>query len=415
MPTNGNNAPIQINPGELKNMSAYYANSSQNTVGGYGVDALEEVRSIGNGGYAQTIEPYIVSPIPAQVQIRFCNGTGFQSQKVACKKFSDSSFSLPIQEIHTTLQDSGVAPNPFAISQTYEGGVSHFKYTGEQPAHVLLSGSLKLLVRLSNKQNEEYRLSGNSGTQAPTLNLMLGTTTKPAADNLMSYQIACDQGWQPRALFKLDPFTPYKIPMPNYQNFESLLANEPSKVFSIIDGSIFPNSIASTNGTSGIGHKMTSWFQIGAESHLWMKTDGLSAASRIQWKDKFGNIYYDTRINMGGVDSNRIVKVPDYATQCRVWFNSGDNVATNTSTTINVKAIPEQYDPYFGVWAEYNFNVSVLHYFEPNTEYFFSIEGENGNRWSFDSRGFINVSSGLDFTINVRNQLQKRFDELRGV
>lgn len=414
MTITGNNAPVQIESGELKNLSAYYANSSQGTVGGYGVDALEEIRAVGNGTYTQTSMPYIVSPILAQAQIRFCNGTGFFNQKVACKKFADKSYSLPIQEIHTTLTDTAVAPNLFAMSRTYEGGVSHFKYLGEQPTHALLSGSMKLLVRLSDKQSEEFRLTGLAGIQAPTINLMLGTTTLPTADNIPNYQLSCDQGWQPRELFKLDPFTPYQIAMPTYQKMGELLVNEPSKSLTIIDGSILSNSISSGNGTPNAGHKLTSWFNISGETHLWMKTDGLSNASRIQWKDKFGNIYYDTRIQSGVVNSNRIVKVPAYATQARVWFNNGDQPATNTSTTIEIKAVPEKYDPYFGVWAEYNFTICTLHYFEPNTEYFFSLEGTDGNQWKFDSRGFINVSSGIDFTINVRDQLQQRYDELRG-
>ncbi|WP_353172442.1 hypothetical protein [Acinetobacter rudis] len=410
-----NNAPVQIEPGELKDLSAYYANSTQDTKGGYGADALEEIRAIGNGSFQQTDNPFIVAPILAQAQIRFCDGTGFLNQKVACKKITSTKYSLPIQEIHATLQDSGIAPNPFANSQTYEGGVSHFKYTGEEPAHVLLSGSIKLLVRLSDTLNEEFRLAGTSGVHAPTIRLMLGTTSKPQADNILNYQISCDHGWHPRPLFKLDPFVPYRIPLPNYEELSVYLKNAPKKSLTIVDGSIAPSSISSGNGTPNIGHRMTSWFNIGAESHLWMKTDGLSAVSYIQWKDKHGNIHYDNRILMGGQDSNRIVKVPEYATQARVWFNSGNNPNTNTSTTIEIKAVPEKYDPYYGVWAEYNFNISTLHYFEPNTEYYFSLEGQDGNKWNFDTRGFINVSGGIDFTINARKTLQQRFDDLRGV
>ena len=410
-----NNAPVQIESGELKDLSAYYANSAQDTKGGYGVDALEEIRAIGNGSFQQTDKPFIVAPILAQGQVRLCNGNGFLDQKVACKKITDKSFIMPIQEIHTSLQDSGVAPNPFASSFTYEGGVTHFRYLGEQPAHVLLSGSIKLLVRLSDKSNEELRLLGESWVHAPTIWLMLQHSPKPKADLEVAYQISCDQGWKPRELFKLDPFTSYKVPLLPYQELEPLLVNEPNKTITIIDGSILPKSIAENNGVPNKGHRITSWFDIGAETHLWMKTDGLSNASRFQWKDKNGNIHYDTRIQSGGGNSaNRVVKVPDYATQCRVWFNNGDQPDLNTSTNIIIKAVPEQYDPYYGFWAEYEFNVNTLHYFEPNTDYFFSLDGRDGNKWSFDSRGFIQISGGLDFSLNVRDQLQQRFDEMRG-
>lgn len=398
---------------KLKSLKKAYKKSRQKTKGSYAVDVMLETQAIAQGGFYTPQTALLTAPILAQAQIRFCNGTGFYNQKVAFKTLNKVQAIIPIQEIHTTLQDTAIAPNPFAMARTYEGGVTHFIYTKAQAAHVLLSGCINVYVRLSGQAQEALRQSGHSLTQAPAIGLYIGTTARPKADSQLHYQLAVDQGWKPRPLFKLDPFVRYRLPLAPYETLEKLLINVPAKLLTIVNGYIAEQSISTSQGRQKKAHKMTSWFDIGAEAHLWLKTNGQSNAFRMQWQDQLGNIVYDTRLEMGLISANRVVAVPHYAVKARVWFNDANNPVHNTSTDIEIKALPEALDPLFGFWSEYQFNINSLHYFEPEHEYHFLLQGFAGQQWQFDSRGFFIISGGIQFFINVRDELQQQYDRLR--
>lgn len=397
--------------GVYKNLTKAYKKSSQNTKGGYAVDALQETQAVLNGGFYTAKSQILNSPIQAQTQIRFCDLTGFYAQKVAFKQQGEHEYILPIQEIHATLTDAPIAPNPFAISKVYEGGVTHFIYDKKYSAHVLLTGNLKLYIRLAGKQNENLRLDGQKMVMPPNLILYLCSSERPRADSMDIYQISIDSVWQPRPLFKLNPHGYYRIAMPSYEMLSQYLVKVAPKSLSVMNGSIRDHSICKGNGFSRLHNAMTSWFDIEGESHLWMKTNAESNICRIQWKDEHGKIYYENSC-VEFQSANCLIKVPPYAIAGRVWFNDGKPVHRH-ATKIEIKAVPKKYDPYFGVWAEYNFNINTLSYFNPHTEYYFLLKATDGEGWELDQNGFICINGGMSFQLNVRDELQHAFDHLR--
>lgn len=395
-----------------KNLSKAYKKSSQNTRGGYEVDVLDETQAIVRGGFYEAQSTVLQSPILSQAQVRFCDLTGFYAQHVAFKQHAEQAFIVPIQEIHTSLPDSPIAPNPFAISRTFQGGVTHFYYQGQYPLHILLSGNLKLYVRLSDQSPEQVRLAGQTPTLPPNLILYLYSSSRPRADNTLGYQIAMDSAWQPRTLFKLNAHARYRIPMPSYEVLGKLLRRVEPKEIKVIQGSISKGSVNIRSNLKKEGHAMTSWFSIEGESHLWVKTNGRSNICRVQWQDEFGRIYYDNHLeNLD--DANRIITIPPYAILGRIYFYQPEPQQQKPATNIQIKAIPKKLDPYFGYWAEYNFFVNTLGYFNPNTEYYFVLKATEGESWQLDQEGFICVQGGFNFQLNARDELQYRLDQLK--
>mgnify|MGYP003390230432 FL=1 len=395
-----------------KNLSKAYKKSSQNTRGGYEVDVLDETQAIVRGGFYEPKSAVVQSPILAQAQLRFCDLTGFYAQHVAFRQVGEYEFIVPIQEIHSSLPDSPIAPNPFAISRTFQGGVTHFCYEGAHPLHLLLTGNLKLYVRLSDYAPEHVRLAGKTPTLPPNLILYVCTSARPRADNTLGYQIAMDSAWQPRTLFKLNAHARYRIPMPSYEDLSKLLRRVEPKNTQIIQGSIAEGSTNSRANPQKLGYAMTSWFSIEGESHLWVKTHGCSNICRVQWKDEFGRVYYDNQLK-NVHDANGVITIPPYAVAGRIYFNRGEIQQKKPATHIQIKAIPKKLDPYFGYWAEYNFFVNTLSYFNPNTEYYFVLKATEGEAWQLDQDGFICVQGGLNFQFNVRDELQSTFDQLK--
>lgn len=390
---------------DLKNLLEQFPNySAQDTKSSYTNDALDENVWYFNGGNFSK-GPMVIPEILSEVQFRLFDLSTTPNSFIPYKLISSNYWNIPVQGIEATMHQTAVAPNPFRCTETYGSGATKFLYDGKDTAHGLMRGSLKMLVRISTESKEQSRLRGAIPAKAPKIWMFLATpdaTPTPEAQN--RYALSINNNWHDIPTFKLwNRASGMSLPYKSWDDYQTLLASEPLIDHTNVTGRIDSNSVSpDLVDTSGTG-LTTNWITVGGET-VWVMNPvgGESSAMRIQFKDKAGVIFYDSQQSSGTTSAKQVIMIHPDAVQMRVYFkNNGD-----TCTDLEIKAVPMSLDPFYGLWAEYDFNVNQMVTFEPGYVYSFTMQFFDSVDTQHDSNGFAIVSGGLSFLRNVRDTMQ---------
>lgn len=399
-----------VSPDDLPNLDSEYGNIQGTTV--YGSDVRETNAAVFNGGYVRPDKIAVQTPYLANFQFGLANLQTFGRGKVPWKRLFSNVWAIPFQGIHGTLWDSAVAPNMISPSSVYGGNPWEFTLLSDKTVHVHLKGSISIYVRV-NKIDSDQELTGAGYTEMtlPAMEMTLRSDRLVPAERSQEWLLASEAG-DDLVPMKFRGDKTFAMPQLSYDELKEKMKDVVGYKFDYVRGSILPRDITAGWGNNFTNHQMTSWFNIGVETQFIIEVDRSSSTTlRIQWLLNDGRVVYDdlqsnTIPATVGSKVNKIISIPPKALRCRIFFSYGGRADGTEPTSIVVKPVPIQYDPYYGVWVKYNLNVDWMGPLHPGCNYGFRAFFKDLERVGLDKDGFIITSSVLSMQMNVKDALQ---------
>lgn len=325
------------------------------------------------------------------------------------KKRSGNNFVLPLASIDTLNAESFYLPPKFIATGTEGRTINKFKYVGDTPLHGVLSGNLRLLIRLIDSRNQVI----NENAIIPPMSWLIlrsvediefEATPQMGLTNSNVFSKPNYTVLSTRQLGKVDA---WKFnPLPSYSDCLEFVSSSESLVTEIEYGSISKNWTNEFLNLEGLEeHRTTNWIDTKFCRFFIAKTNGTSTVMRVQWKDKFGNIHYDAELSGNPKDSNTIFEIHPNAVSFRIYFSN--KYGGSTATDIDIWELPKEINPYYGLWAVVDFNICTDVNFFKDKNYFFELRLFSGESIALpDEYGVIVENGGLyiDTNSTLENQ-----------
>lgn len=392
-----------VKDSSLKNMGDKFPNYSVQSPQGLfpTTDKVEASDKLSSGRWDG--KPFSLLPeYLDEIQFRFFDNATFPYTILPYRKFSGTTYNLPLTTIHSVAHTGPVGDNPFRAVELYSAGI--YKFRQESPSTIsgILSGSFELLVRVNLIDSQEQkRSSGRTPIIAPDLWFCLTTPDGSPLNSRDRYALANVYNWGQVPLFKMIP-QQWAIAMPDYAGLTPLMAKVNPIAHKLLPGTIDAGSVSETlTPPDGTEVKTTDWISIGGENYWYVELSDATQRSnraRMQFKDAGGYIWYDVDQSVGNASAAKLWKMPPNAVQARIAFVQKGGTAAD----IVIRPVPLTIDPSVGMWARYQVNVNQIVDFIPNVNYCFELAFWNGQQYSLDSNSFVVVSGGLKFSHNGR-------------
>lgn len=383
----------------------------------YGYDILEEKAATFNSGYVRPTGKTVKAPYMSNVQVLFPNLASYELAKVPWRYLYGNVMEVPFQGFHSSGHTTAVGYNPFVPVTLYGGNATTFMYIGKKPTFVHMKGTITVCMRVNRYDTDEQLITrGYTRMMLPNARLILRPTTRTLGESNYEWTLGVGAAGEP---FKFDGRQPFKMPRKTYDELTALIGNKTPKIIKRIRGSLLPRRMDTDFGYTTSDHLMTDWFEVGPETQYHLSVDkGKGRTCTVQWMDNTGRIYYD---EMSSITSNsppeltinRIINIPPFATRGRIFYRHGDNPNKDTeeATRLYIRPVPEEYDPFYGVWTRYVIPVDHLLQFDPGYKYSFRWGIGDRHRMAIDKHGFIIEGSDISFDINSRDYFQDILNE----
>lgn len=371
----------------------------------FGVRVEEQIGALFNGGYLRPTGRPVSVPYNVMTQFGLFDASVETMYFPLAEVYNNSSsFKLPLLGIHTLSYDLPHISSDFKMNGTYDRAFNSFKLNRDKPAFAVLSGTLDVLVRIPSSDVESAPYAKLSIRHSPKVNYELTETNG----------LALSAVHEDAEIIYLNPHSLKNklvdIPFPTLPQlvekygksdliplaFEQGLFTVGSKEEILVSDSTFK-------------YYTTGWFDVGSERILLFRTSNTLSEVRVQYKDKFGEIFYDT-VNSSTLDSSDGVF---YFPPGAVWARMCSKIKGTLINQISVRYIPTEVNPYAGSWARYKFNVCKDVTFVPNAEHWFDLTVvTKGESVKVSSDGLIILGGGLTALINVKDNVQRLFENM---
>lgn len=373
----------------------------------YGTDSIDINYATGLGMYTRTEDTITSPPITSLTRFNFWNIYAQPYLKIPVEVIGGRP-TLPLLNIDNVGYNNMFLPSNFTITGCYGRAGTKFKYTGD----TLISGVLQGRVSVS------IRLNKNTGRDVPIEKLitpntwltMVGTP-KPEYENrdtvgLSMYGVT-NNDRKPYLKSRRGRDETLNTIL-SYSEVLPYVETKPPIEITYEDGRILAGSTSEEIDKYNLNNRTTGWIDVYSCTDFILKTDGASTASRVQWKDAYGNIHYDAAISTNPLDSNRIISLNANAKQFRVWFKAASDTEI---TKLDVWEVPLEINQNYGYWYDLEFNVCETVVFYPNSEYFFQLRIYNGELISaMDNYGMFINSGGLTLITENKDTTQKFYE-----
>lgn len=360
------------------------------------VDAIDETLAVLNGGYEKpTGRKTVTAPYIASNQIKFFTASDQPGIMIPFKKIDANKYYLPFTGFNAMTFDSGTVPTMFVPVEQHERAYVKFRLTRKQTAHMLLTGSLEIAVRLGGGNRPQSYIQ-------PNVWLML------RAEPRHEFEYRDAQGLEIAGTYMRNEVSNIGagaegMPLPDYTTFIKsgvtplTLGHDQGK----IDNRMDTERLSFENFRN---QQTTEWFDMADAGLFAMKTSRANTGvCRLQWKNDMGEVMFDSSQSSG--NCNRIFKRPAGYRYCRVWWSFEHEVYP--TETCEVYLVPEDRDPFYGWWTKVQFNVNADVQIYPDTDYWFELRLFGGQRPTTEDYEFAIQSGGLSFLSNIRDEIQR--------
>lgn len=392
-----------------------YSNSNQNFTANYMIDSRDEVLAQLYGGLGAPIENAVLAPIPTITTFILTNAQIYNNCLESWKPLSSSSFIVPINNIPTSSITNSVSGRLFRAYEYWNQSLSKFKCVANEPLMVRLQGSISLLVKVSDKSKESLRLEGKLPIEAPIAWLELVSDEKPTISRYTRTGVSSYVHATSVDMKKISNNSLLQPQVKPYEYFTQEILDTIEKkdiTYDVSGKYIRKLDISEDLPLGNSNNKTTGWFDIGDERMIHSKAiGGTSTTSRIQYKDKYGKIFFGYNQGFDNVSANKIYVIPEDMVQARIWFRG----ANDTATDLEVRAIPKEHDAFYGQWVEYTFNIDQSVVFAPESIYSYVLRFYNVTEdCALDTNGFFIKSGSISFLSNGREFVQETYNKLLG-
>lgn len=375
----------------------------------FGTPAEEQLAALYNGGYVRPFDRPINVPYIATAHFEFFDLTTQPKVFPPVTTMGEvGGFTLPLAGINTLTYDMPHVGSDFQTVGINERGFTAFRFIREHNAYAVLNGRLDVLVRISSHENVK-------NVMPPAAYLSLVTSPLPPYENGGYLGIGIDGVHDNVQVKKLNGYNlKYEIlPMPSYEEAYAVVQGTQPILLEMVNGQIELGDTKEelTLDKSAV-HRTTDWFPVGSEQVLIAKANGTTNVSMVQWKDEYGEVYFDY-VNSEEYSGNcdRLYYFPPNARWARICFRAAGAV---TATRLDLWYLPQEMNPYAGQWAHYSFNICKDVEFVKDTQYHFELElvGNSVDKET-NTHGLIVLSGGLSANINVRDHVQLSFERMQ--
>lgn len=354
---------------------------------------------------------------------------------------------LPLSGILTFTESTPVliAGCLFDYVQTTANGISRFRFIGEHPMYVHMKGTLRMHKKLANQAQTSWNLSDATLRLNPvnSSNVPQEARNNVSGGQYIAYSpcMLAPTGMQPQSTtgggieFNDPSYRWRQINEDTHKDgeeWDQSLITYLDGVY-IEGGAIHPEDGESESEDDsdpeigeGLPGALTAKFDVShilPGRYLRVYVDnpeleaqggkGVSTRFRVLFKDAQGNVMRrDDRQYLSYTANARVIRVPEGAKDCYLYFKRPVNTANRVRIAKVVDNISQvTFDPGYGVWGEYIFDIDRAITLYPGTVYDFNLV--MGSKSGFLSGVFENnvlryMGGSISFDFNAYPYLKKK-------
>lgn len=357
---------------------------------------------------------------------------------------------LPVSGILTFTESSPVliAGSLFDYVQTTANGISRFRFIGDHPMYVHMKGTLRMHKKMANQSTTEWNLSDATLRLNPvnSSNVPQEARNNVSGGQYIAYSpcMLAPTGMQPQQAlgggieFNDPSYRWRQINEDTHKDGDDWDQSRITYLEGVYieggavqpdDGEIDPKPGEDTGPpeiSEGLPGALTAKFDVSTVlpgRYLRVYVDnpeleaqgekGVSTRFRVLFKDADGNtMRRDDRQYLSYTANARAIRVPEGAKDCYLYFKRPINTANRVRIANVVESISQvTFDPGYGVWGEYIFDIDRGITLYPGTVYDFNLV--MGSKYGFLAGVFENnvlryMGGSISFDFNAYPYLKKK-------